>query len=160
MPSRRHTKSSSPRPAADVAAPSAPAAPGRPQTNVERDLERFAAALKETEKAEKVAREREQTKRAEAARKADDAAAHASSLATAQRELKRAVEAVRHAKETGRGRAEADAAWKVAKARVIELETGTAPAWAPKPPPAEEADDADVADDSARDDATDESGAD
>ena len=137
MPSRRHTKSPSPRPASEPSAPAAPTS-GRPQTNVERDLERFAAALKETEKAEKVAREREATQKAEAARKADEASAHATSLAAAQRELKRAVEAVRHAKESGRGRAEADAAWKVAKAKVIELETGTAPAWAPKPPPVEE----------------------
>lgn len=43
------------------------------------------------------------------------------------------MEAVRHAKQAGRGRAEADQAWKVAKAMVIELETGTPPAWAPKP---------------------------
>ena len=40
-----------------------------------------------------------------------------------------------HTKQVGKGRAEADDAWKVAKARVIELETGVAPAWAPKPPP-------------------------
>ena len=137
MPSRRHTKSPSPRPAAETAAAAAPAA-GRPQTNVERDLERFAAALKETEKAEKVAHERDASRKAEAARKAEEAAAHSSALAAALRELKRAVDAVRHAKESGRGRAEADAAWKVAKAKVIELETGTAPAWAPKPPPVEE----------------------
>ncbi len=137
MPSRRHTKSSSPRPTAEPTAP-APATTGRPQTSIERDLERFAAALKETEKAEKAAREREVSRKAEAARTAEEAAAHASALATAQRELKRAVDAVRHAKEAGRGRAEADAAWKVAKAKVIELETGTAPAWAPKPAPVEE----------------------
>ena len=150
MPSRRHTKSPSPRPAAEPTAPAAPSS-GRPQTNVERDLELFAAALKEAEKAEKVAREREQTQRAEAARKAEDAAAHATALATAQRDLKRAVEAVRQAKETGRGRAEADAAWKVAKAKVIELETGTAPAWAPKPPPYASVEAPDAADDDAAD---------
>ena len=44
------------------------------------------------------------------------------------------MEAVRNAKQVGRGRAEADQAWKVAKALVIELETGTPPAWAPKLP--------------------------
>lgn len=43
------------------------------------------------------------------------------------------MDAVRHAKQVGRGRADADQAWKVAKALVIELETGTPPAWAPKP---------------------------
>ena len=53
-----------------------------------------------------------------------------------RRELERAVESVRHAKQVGRGRAEADDAWKVAKALVIELETGTPPPWAPKVPDA------------------------
>jgi len=50
------------------------------------------------------------------------------------------VEAVRHAKQVGRGRAEADEAWKGAKALVIELETGTPPAWAPKMPEPADAD--------------------
>jgi len=105
---------------------------------VERDLERFAAALKDSEKADKAAREREQQARDDAATKVEQAAEHARSLTAARRELERAVEAVRQAKQHGRGRAEADAAWKVAKATVIELETGTAPSWAPKPPPAPE----------------------
>lgn len=98
-------------------------------------MERFAAALKESERADAAARQRARQANAEATRAADAKAAHATSLATARRDLERAVEAVRSAKQSGRGRAEADAAWKVAKARVIELETGTAPTWAPKPPP-------------------------
>ena len=53
------------------------------------------------------------------------------------------MEAVRNAKQVGRGRAEADQAWKVAKALVIELETGTPPAWAPKLPEPAATDDSD-----------------
>jgi len=37
---------------------------------------------------------------------------------------------VRTSKSTGKGRADADAAWRSAKARVIELETGAPPPWA------------------------------
>ena len=84
----------------------------------------FAAALKETEAHREAA----------AARKAA-AEAEANALRDAKRELDRAIAAVRAAKSNGRGAAEADAAWKVAKARVIELETGSAPAWAPRPAP-------------------------
>ncbi len=53
------------------------------------------------------------------------------------------MEAVRNAKQVGRGRAEADQAWKVAKALVIELETGAPPAWAPKLPDPPESGEAD-----------------
>lgn len=87
---------------------------------VQRDLERFAAALKESEKADKAKQQR-----------TAQAGAKARELSDAQAELQRAVEAVRQAKQSGKGRAEADAAWKVAKARVIELETGARPSWAP-----------------------------
>ncbi|MGB8862235.1 MAG: hypothetical protein WCC60_23470 [Ilumatobacteraceae bacterium] len=117
MPSRRRPKS----PASTVA--------DAPRS----DVERFAAALKESERADKAKREREQQVKLDAARRADEAAAHAKALATARRELERAVEGVRHAKQVGKGRAAADEAWKVAKAQVIELETGAAPSWAPKP---------------------------
>jgi multidrug resistance efflux pump len=102
---------------------------------VQRDLELFAAALKESEKADKAAKEKERTAREERERTVAAANAKERNLADAKRELDRAVEGVRRAKASGRGRAEADAAWKVAKARVIELETGTAPSWAPKPEP-------------------------
>ena len=96
--------------------------PSVPADQVQRDLERFAAALKASEKADKVAREREREQR-----EADAA------LTEARRALERAVEGVRAAKRNGRGVAEADATWRAAKARVIELETGEAPTWAPKP---------------------------
>ncbi len=90
--------------------------------------------MKDSEKADRAAQARQQQERSEAALRAEQAAAKATALTTARRELERAVEAVRHAKEVGRGRAEADQGWKVAKALVIELETGTPPAWAPKRP--------------------------
>lgn len=105
---------------------------------VQRDLERFAAALKDSEKADKAAKEKEHKARDERDQAVATANAKAAETTDAKRELERAVEAVRRAKASGRGRAEADAAWKVAKARVIELETGTAPSWAPKPEPAPE----------------------
>jgi len=130
MPSRHRPKSK-------PAAPSQPAAgqPARSGGSVQSDVERFAAALKESEQLDRAKRERQQQAKAAAEQAAADAATHERSLATARRDLERAVEAVRHAKQVGKGRADADAAWKVAKARVIELETGVAPAWAPKPPP-------------------------
>lgn len=84
--------------------------------------EMFAAALKETEA----------QRRAAAARKAE-ADGRERELKAARAELDAAIEAVRSSKASGRGRAEADAAWKVAKARVIELETGNRPSWAPAP---------------------------
>ncbi|MEI7546865.1 MAG: hypothetical protein WCK21_02235 [Actinomycetota bacterium] len=108
--------------------------------DVQRDLERFAAAVKETEKAERAAKDKSRKESDERQQRAAAAQAQQRSLADAQRELQKAVADVRQAKQTGRGRAEADAAWKVAKARVIELETGSAPAWAPKPPPVADVD--------------------
>ena len=114
--------------------------PARPAAQVQTDVERFAAALKESANADRAAREREREARAEVARKADEAAAHEKALLAAGRDLKRAVEAVRQAKQTGKGGADADDAWKVAKARSIELETGVAPRWAPKAGPQPEDD--------------------
>lgn len=96
--------------------------------------ERFLAAVKESEKRDKAQRERERSERAERDRVAAEQKAQANALADARRDLDRAIAAVRRAKEVGQGRAEADAAWKAAKARVIELETGVAPAWAPAAP--------------------------
>lgn len=133
MPSRHRPKNPSPPPAAAPRTSS-----GRPVTDVERDLERFAAALKETEQRNRAEQQKKQHAKDESARSAAAAAAHADELAAARRALERAVEAVRQTKQQGRGRPEADAAWKVAKARVIELETGELPAWAPKPVVAEE----------------------
>ena len=116
---------------------------------VQRDLERFAAAVKESEKADKAKREKERTAKADNDRQVAAGQAQQRALGDARRALAQAVEAVRQAKQNGKGRAEADAAWKAAKARVIELETGTAPAWAPRVDTA--SDDA-VSDDTAGDD--------
>jgi hypothetical protein len=58
------------------------------------------------------------------------ATAHREALEQAQLDLRLAIEAVRAAKASGRGGDEADLAWRTAKARVIELETGHPPAWA------------------------------
>ena len=132
MPSRRRPKSptnsaSSVRPSATTAAPAVPT------TGASTDIERFAAALKDSERADRAAKARQQQERMDAGLRAEHAAAKVTALATAHRELERAVQSVRAANQVGRGRAEADQAWKVAKALVIELETGTPPAWAPKP---------------------------
>ena len=69
----------------------------------------------------------------EAERDAELAAARAAALEDARRELDVAIEASREARRTGRGTADADAAWKLAKARVIELETGAPPDLGPCP---------------------------
>ena len=114
--------------------------PARPAAQVQTDVERFAAALKESANADRAAREREREARSEVVRRAEEAAAHEEALLAAARDLKRAVEAVRLAKQTGKGRSDADDVWKVAKARSIELETGVAPSWAPKAAPQPEAD--------------------
>lgn len=91
----------------------------------------FAAALRESEEREKAQRERERQQQDAALQRKADAAAQANSLADARRALDAAIEAVRRAKRDGRSTVEADAAWKAAKARVIELETGERPNWAP-----------------------------
>lgn len=97
--------------------------PAAKSSSVDADLERFAAAV----------REDEQRKRDEARRRAD-AVEHQRQLDEANAELQRAIAGVRRAKERGTGRVEADEAWKAAKARVIELESGAPPSWA-KPAP-------------------------
>jgi hypothetical protein len=139
MPSRRHKPSPSPAPQ-NRAGSTSPAAGGAPSAG--RDpAELFAAALRETDARDKAKRESEQRQRDEAERRAAEAQAQQRALAEAKRDLDQAINAVRDAKANGRGRVQADQRWKAAKARVIELETGTAPAWAPPPPvePAAEA---------------------
>ena len=130
MPSRRRPKSPTNSPASSRST-STPAPAG---AGVQTDIERFAAALKDSEKADRAEKARREQARSDAALRADQAAAKAVALTTAHRELERAVESVRTAQQIGRGRADADQAWKVAKALVIELETGTPPSWAPKLP--------------------------
>ena len=91
----------------------------------------FGQMLQESAKREAEAIRRAEQQRADhkAARKA--AEEHAAALRSARRDLDRAIDAVRRARSERRGEAEADAAWRDAKARVIELETGARPEWAP-----------------------------
>ncbi len=91
----------------------------------------FAAAVKESEARDKVQRDTAREQRDAAAQRAADERAHADALKDARRELDRSIEAVRAAKRDGRSTVEADVRWKAAKARVIELETGARPTWAP-----------------------------
>ncbi len=123
MPSRRRSRTNPPPVGATTGAPS-----------VERvdPAEQFAAALRESERRDKAARERTRLEQEAKARHDAEVAAHAEALATARRDLERAIEAVRAAKRDGTSAVAADEAWKVAKARVIELETGAPPPWAAK----------------------------
>jgi hypothetical protein len=93
----------------------------------------FAAAVKESEARDKAQRDKERQQRDAAAQRVADERALADALKDAQRELDRCIGAVRAAKRDGRSTVEADVRWKAAKARVIELETGARPTWAPPP---------------------------
>ncbi|MEI8239179.1 MAG: hypothetical protein WCI22_07135 [Actinomycetota bacterium] len=128
MPSRRHKSSpSSPSSKPAPAAANVATAPAKDAAAM------FSAALKESELRDRAAREHKAKDDAVRAQRQAELAAHATSLADARRDLDRAIEAVRAAKRNGKSTVEADAVWKVAKARVIELETGTPPVWAPAP---------------------------
>jgi hypothetical protein len=89
----------------------------------------FAQLLRESNEREEAERDRRAAAKREASDAAKAAAARADALAVAKRDLNRAIAGVREARSTRRGVAEADAAWREAKARLIELETGTAPDW-------------------------------
>jgi hypothetical protein len=97
------------------------------------DVERFALAVRESEEKERRAKQAAADRKAEALRRKTEAAAHQVRLEAAQAAHHRAVEMVKEANRTGRGVAEADQAWRLAKAELIEVETGQPPAWAPKP---------------------------
>lgn len=58
------------------------------------------------------------------------AAQHAAALEAARRELEVAIGDARQARRAGSGIAATDEAWRHAKARFIELETGAPPEWA------------------------------
>ena len=58
------------------------------------------------------------------------AAAHAAALEAARRDLEKAIGDARAARRAGTGIPAADAAWREAKALLIELETGAPPEWA------------------------------
>lgn len=84
-----------------------------------------AAADREREQRDRLRLERQHARDAERA-----AAAHAVALDTARRDLEQAIVAARAARRAGSGVAATDAAWRQAKARLIELETGSPPEWA------------------------------
>ena len=114
MPSRRRPKAPPPRPLTDV--------------------ERFALSVREHEEADRRAKQAEIDRKAEAERRKLEAIEQAARLERAQADHRRAVEQVKEAKRTGKGAAAADLAWREAKADLIELETGTRPSWATRPP--------------------------
>lgn len=90
---------------------------------------RFAEALKRTELREQKDRDR-QAEEKEAAKRA---AIHAEHLRLARIELEESIARVKVARADRNGVAEADQIWQIAKAKVIELETGAAPKWTPTP---------------------------
>jgi len=119
--------------------PKAP--PPRPLT----DIERFAQSVRESEEADRRAKQARVDRKAEAERRKLDAIEQAARLKRAQEAHQRAVELVKEATRSGRGAAAADLVWREAKADLIELETGHRPAWASRPA---ESSDAQVADES------------
>jgi membrane protein involved in colicin uptake len=92
---------------------------------------RFGRALDQARSAEEAERKRIQAEREAAEHAAKLAAEHAARLAAAKRRLEHAITAVKSSRSSGVGTAEADAAYRAAKARVVELETGERPSWAP-----------------------------
>ncbi len=94
-------------------------------------LVRFGRALDQAKAAERAEQQRIQAEREAAKLAAQLAAEHAANLARAERQLERAIAAVKQSRSSGSGAAEADVAYRVAKAEVVELETGERPSWAP-----------------------------
>ena len=120
MPSRRRPKLPPPAPLSDAA--------------------RFAQSIRESEEADRRAKQavldrkaEAEQRRTEAEQRRIEALEHEARLERARAAHLRAVDQVKQAKRTGKGAAAADLAWREAKAEVIELETGQRPAWAPRP---------------------------
>lgn len=86
--------------------------------------------LRDSAERERAERDRLRLDRQRARDAADAVAAHAVALDAARRELEHAIGAAREARRVGSGVAATDAAWRQAKARLIELETGAPPEWA------------------------------
>lgn len=96
-------------------------------------LVRFGRALDQAKQRERAEQQRIQDEREAAKLAAELAARHAKELERANRRLEQAIAAVKQTRSSGHGAAEADLAYRAAKARVVELETGERPAWAPAP---------------------------
>ncbi len=92
---------------------------------------RFGRALQEAKTKERAEQQRRHAEREEEKRLARLAEEHAAQLAEANRRLERAIAAVKRARTSGSGGAEAEASYRAAKADVVELETGERPRWAP-----------------------------
>lgn len=131
MPSRRRPKAPPPRPLTDV--------------------ERFAKSVRDSEEADRNAKQDAIDRKAEAERLKLEAVEQAARLQRARAAHQRAVELVKEATRTGKGAATADVAWREAKAELLELETGKRPAWAARPvePESAESAESDETDDSA-----------
>lgn len=104
------------------------------------DVERFAQLVKEQQEAKRAAELAKLAARQAAAellveeqKRAAARRQHEIDLAEARVDHTKAVERAREARKTGRAVPQADAAWRAATARLIELESGEAPAWAPRP---------------------------
>jgi hypothetical protein len=104
--------------------------PKPPKPEPQDPVEQFATLLRESAERERAAQERQRLERQRARAAADSAAAHAAALDAARRQLEDAIADARTARRAGSGVAAADEAWRQAKARLIELETGTPPPWA------------------------------
>lgn len=92
---------------------------------------RFGRALKEAKAKERAEQIRIQEEREEQKRLSKLAAEHAAKLKRAKARLDQAIADVKRARSAGSGKAEADETYRVAKAVVVELETGQRPDWAP-----------------------------
>jgi len=92
---------------------------------------RFSEAVKRSDAQAKAERQRVEAERREAKRQAQIAAEHAEAVRVAGKRLDKAIAAAKAAHHSGRGVEEADLEWRDAKARVIELDTGERPDWAP-----------------------------
>ena len=102
---------------------------------------RFSEAVKRSDAKAKAEQKRIAAERKEAARLARLAAEHAEAVRVAGIALDKAIAAAKAAHHSGRGVEEADLDWRDAKARVIELDTGERPDWAPaEPEPDDDAD--------------------
>jgi hypothetical protein len=97
---------------------------------VDPDVARFAAALKESARREAEAKRQA----AEARQRAEQVAAEAERVKDLERAKDAAASRLRDARRSGRGVAEAEAAYKAALAAVVAAETGERPAWAPDEP--------------------------
>lgn len=117
-----------------------------PAEQLQADMARFAAVTKAAEKAKRdriAAEQKAHREAAEAAKLLKETAdrllreqkAHAKALAIAQADVARTIEELKAARTSRRNIPAAEAAWKQARARLITLETGAQPSWAPKPAP-------------------------